>query len=69
MASPSTYLVEFTSGKSIELKKCTGYKKQMETFKYKNGNTYEAQAYVFFFGKGKKPVHYRESVVRNVSKK
>lgn len=60
--------VHFKSGKFIVLKKCSGYKKQTETFKRQNGSTYRAEAYVFFFGQGKKPVHYKESVVKRVER-
>ena len=59
--------VEFKSGKSINLKGSTGFKEAKETFKKQNGDTYRADAYVIFFGKGKKPIHYRKSVVKKIS--
>lgn len=59
--------VKFKSGKSINLKGATGYKQGKETFKKQSGETYRADAYVIFFGKGKKPIHYRKSVVKQIT--
>lgn len=59
--------VSFKSGKSINLKGSTGFKQGKETFKHKDGTTYRADAYIIFFGKGKKPIHYRKSQVVSIT--
>lgn len=64
-----TYRVNFKSGKHVDLKQCTGYKKKQETFTRKNGNTFRAMAYVFYFGAGKGIVHYQASKVKSVKKR
>lgn len=61
--------IKFKSGKEIDLKGSTGFKKNnQETFKRQNGNTYQAAGYVIFFGKGKKTIHYKVSSVKSINK-
>lgn len=60
--------VNFKSGKSITLKNSSGTREKQETFKRRDGSTYKAKALVIYFGKGKKPVHYRMTVIRNYTK-
>lgn len=56
--------IKFKSGKEIDLASSTGFKEnQSETFKNKDGSTYKAPGWVIFFGKGKKPIHYKKSSV------
>ncbi|MEJ2252181.1 MAG: hypothetical protein P8Y97_21275 [Candidatus Lokiarchaeota archaeon] len=59
--------VEFSSGKTATYKNATGFKQNSdEFFKGKSGKGYRAPAYVIFFGKGKKPIHFRKSMVRSI---
>jgi len=61
--------VVFKSGKSIDLKGATGFKtNQNETFKYQNGGEYKAPGYVIFFGKGKRPIHYKVASCKSIDK-
>lgn len=63
---PRTYTVKFKSGKKVDLKKCTGYKKNDEEwFTRKDGTKFQAPGYVYFFGAGKGIVHYQVSKVSN----
>lgn len=67
MAEAKTRRVHFKSGKKVDLKKCTGFKKRDdEWFTNEDGTKYQAPAYVFFFGKGKGVVHYKQSKVDRV---
>lgn len=64
MLNLSNVFIEFVSGKSITLKKSTGTKEKVETFTTEDGKKYQADALVIYFGKGKKPVHYRMSQIK-----
>lgn len=60
--------VEFTSGKSRNYKNSTGYRyNKSEYFKGQGGRGYTAAGYVLFFPSGK-TVHYKATMVRNISK-